>query len=100
MDEIAVAYRVSDNHLRQVVFHLGQAGFISTYRGKGGGLELASAPSSINLGKVIRAVERDLGAGGLEPLAPIMQEALDAYLAVLDRHTLEDVLTELRHSSA
>ena len=90
--EIAAAYRVNENHLKQVAYHLDKAGIVRTYRGKGGGLELAWVPSSINLGKVFRVIERDLGAGGFEPLVPIMQEALDAYLAVLARYTLEDFL--------
>ena len=90
--EIAAAYRVNENHLKQVAYHLGKAGIVRTYRGKGGGLELAWAPSSINLGKVFQVIERDLGAVDFEPLVPIMQEALDAYLAVLDRYTLEDVV--------
>ena len=37
-----------------------------------------------------------LGAGDFDPLAPIAREALDAFLAVLDRYTLEDVLREHR----
>ena len=37
-------------------------------------------------------IERDLCAVDFEPLVPMMQEALDAYLAVLDRYTLEDVV--------
>lgn len=90
--ETAAAYRVNENHLKQVAYHLGEAGIVRTYRGKGGGLELAWAPSSINLGKVFQVIERDLGAVDFEPLVPIMQEALDAYLAVLDRYTLEDVV--------
>ena len=70
--EIAAAYRVNENHLKAVTFQLGRAGFISTNRSKGGGWELAWAPSSINLGKVFRAIERDLGAGDFEPLAAVM----------------------------
>lgn len=98
--EISAAYRVSENHLRHVVFHLGRSGFVRTYRGRGGGLELGRAPASIKLGAVFRAVERDLGAGDFDPLAPIAREALDAFLTVLDRYTLEDVLRERRPPSA
>ena len=98
--DISTAYRVSENHLTRVVAHLARSGFITTYRGKGGGLELGRAPASINLGAVFQAVERDLGAGDFDPLAPIAREALDAFLAVLDRYTLEDVLRERRPPSA
>ena len=98
--DISAAYRVSEDHLRHVVFHLGRSGFVRTYRGRGGGLELGRAPASIKLGAVFRAVERNLGAGDFEPLAPIAREALDAFLAVLDRYTLEDVSSERRPPSA
>ena len=40
----------------------------------------------------MRVTERVLGAGDFEPLAGIMQEAPGAYLAMLDRRTIEHVM--------
>ena len=62
------------------------------YRGKTGGAELAMPPNEIGLGAALRVTARVLGAGDFEPLAGIMQEALGAYLAMLDRHTIEHVM--------
>ena len=62
------------------------------YRGNTGGTELARPPNEIGLGAALQVTERVLGAGDFEPLAGIMQEALGACLAMLDRHTIENVM--------
>lgn len=104
--EIALAYGISENHLMKLVHRLGQRGFIVTTRGKNGGLELARPASEINLGEVFRATEGNFNlvecfAGrekntcpiaGPCALTPILETALDAFLDVLDRHTLADLL--------
>ena len=61
--EIADAYGISENHLMKLVHQLGQEGFITTIRGKNGGLELAMPASEINLGEVFRATEGNCPAG-------------------------------------
>lgn len=105
--EIAGAYGVSKSHLTTLAYRLGQRGFIKTSRGAGGGLELARSGSAINLGAVIRAVEPDFKlaecfAGAEKCACPIagsceitrvLELALQAFFEVLDRHTLEDLVT-------
>ena len=103
--EMAAAYRVSENHLMAVVHRLGTLGYLETVRGKGGGVRLARPPGAINLGEVVRRVETDMALvecfaaePGQCPIAPacalrgVLGEALDAFLAVLDRYTLADLL--------
>lgn len=101
--EIARAYGISENHLTKVVHHLGRMGVVETLRGRGGGLRLARPPEAIVIGEVVRQTEDDLalvdcfgsvpcaiaGACGLQRL---LGEALGAFLAVLDRATLADLL--------
>lgn len=100
--EIAAAYGIAENHLTKVVLLLGQAGDVATVRGRGGGLRLARPASEINIGAVVRRTEPGLalapclGTGScvIMPacgLKPVLAEALDAFLGVLDRYTLADL---------
>ncbi|MFP4639968.1 MAG: RrF2 family transcriptional regulator [Guyparkeria sp.] len=101
--EIASYYEVSYNHLMKVANLLASRGHVRAHRGKGGGLELARAPEAISLGEVARDVECHwhlvdcFGEGSRCPiqngcrLAPILGEALEAFWAVLDRHSLADI---------
>lgn len=101
--EIARAYGISESHLTKVVHQLGRSGMIRTTRGRGGGLRLAKPPAEIVVGAVVRQTEEDLAlvecfAGGACVItAPCrlrraLGEALAAFLAVLDRYTLADLL--------
>lgn len=104
--EIADAYGISENHLTKVVHRLGREGFVTTVRGRKGGLELAMPPGEIGLGAVFRATEGNFALvecfaegekngcpiSGPCALTHVLEAALDAFLDVLDRHTLEDLL--------
>lgn len=105
ISEIADRYEVSRNHLVKVVHNLARGGFIRSYRGKGGGIELARDLAKINLGEVVRYTE-----GPLKPvecfdvernrcvitnacgLAEVIAEACNSFFATLDRYTLADLL--------
>ena len=103
--QIAKAFDVSENHLVKVVHHLGKSGWLANVRGRGGGLELARAPSRINVGHVVRSAEgtavlaecfADSGSHcAIEPccrLKGVLGEAMSAFYAVLDRYTLADLV--------
>lgn len=102
--QVADQYRISENHLNKVAHHLGQAGFITTVRGKGGGLRLARSAEAISLGAVVRQTEPDMtlvpcfGSGDTScPIGPVcglpsvLHEARAAFMAVLDRYTVADL---------
>jgi Rrf2 family nitric oxide-sensitive transcriptional repressor len=102
--EICAAFDVKANHLTKVVHHLARKGWVSTVRGKGGGLTLARAPDAIRLGDVVREAEgEDLPAECFSArgnhcaiasrchLKGVLAEAVEAFHAVLDRYTLADI---------
>jgi len=101
--EIADAFDISENHLMKVSHALGKAGLLANVRGKGGGLELAMTPKAINVGNVVRITE-----GAPHPaecfsahntccivrackLRTVLDDAVQAFYAVLDCYTLEDI---------
>jgi Rrf2 family nitric oxide-sensitive transcriptional repressor len=103
IEEMAASYRVSRAHLMKVVNALTRAGFLTAVRGRSGGLKLARPADEIRLGDVVRATEPDFAlvecfASGSQcvitgccRLPRVMNEALDAFLAALDRHTLATI---------
>ena len=104
IDEIAAAYGISSHHLTKVVHQAALAGDIASVRGRGGGLRLTRRPETIVVGAVLRRTESDLeiapcfcadGACIIQPacvLQGALRDALDAFLAVLDRVTLADLV--------
>ncbi|MEO4052577.1 Rrf2 family transcriptional regulator [Solibacillus sp. CAU 1738] len=105
IQEIADTYQISKNHLMKVTYDLGQHGLIETIRGRGGGIRLAVPPEEINIGAVVRKTEEDFHL--VECFNPennlckisaecqlkhALNEALLAYLAVLDKYYISDFL--------
>ena len=104
--ELAEFFKISRNHLVKVVHNLSVKGFIRSIRGKGGGLYLARPADQINIGNVVRAMEghfhlvdclnaEKAGLCKLHPhcgLTPLLGNALEQFLLVLDAKTLSEVL--------
>lgn len=107
--EIASAFTIKENHLTKVVHFLGQQGWLATVRGKGGGISLALPADQIPVGAVVRQTEgADLPAECFDHdsntcslarvcrLRGALKEAADAFHAVLDRYTVEDLVHNRR----
>ncbi len=104
INDIAESFDISKQHLMKVVNDLGQRGYLDTVRGRKGGIRLRRQPRDINLGRVVRETEDKLGViGCLEQrgycriervcvLRGVLREATNAFLAVLDAHTLADLI--------
>jgi len=103
--DISNIYNISNNHISKVVYELGQLGLIKTVRGKNGGIKLALSPEEINIGTVVRKTENLNIVECFDPthnmciissackLKFSLNEALQAYLSVLDKYTLADVVS-------
>ncbi|MGZ3181856.1 MAG: Rrf2 family transcriptional regulator [Telluria sp.] len=106
VEEVATAHGISRNHLTKVVHRLGVAGFVTTLRGRAGGIRLARDPSQIRLGDVVRLTEPDFDivecfdenntACVLSRscvLKSVLGMATRSFLRELDNKTLASVLT-------
>lgn len=107
--DIARRMGMSQDHLAKVIARLAQLGYVETLRGRDGGVRLAQAPEAINVGAVVRATEDNLDlVECFDPstnrcpiapacaLAPALDEALAAFLGVLDRYTVADLTAKPR----
>lgn len=105
IDEVVAQFGISKGHVMKVVHRLGQRGYLETMRGKNGGLRLARKPSLISVGALVRDMEEELGVVGclqgekgfcrIEKscvLRGALHEATSAFLAVLDRFTIADLI--------
>jgi Rrf2 family nitric oxide-sensitive transcriptional repressor len=102
--DIARRMRISEDHLFKVVHRLAAEGFVTTQRGRTGGVRLARAPERIVVGAVVRRLEESFALVECFtpetnecPIAPAcalaktLHTALRAFLAVLDDVTLADI---------
>jgi Rrf2 family nitric oxide-sensitive transcriptional repressor len=102
--EISGQMAMSDDHLTKVVQRLARKGYVSTLRGRGGGVRLEREPGTIVVGEVIRDCEDDLAlvpcfacseSCPISPvcrLAGLLDDALGAFLKLLDQATLADLI--------
>ena len=103
--EISEAYGISGHHLNKIAQRLTHIGAIQALRGRNGGIRLAKDPKDINVGEILRQTEENLvivecfsEATNTCPLISeckfrvLLQDALEAFLKVLDAHTLQDLI--------
>ena len=57
VQEIALSYGISANHIAKVAQTLTRLGYVKSLRGRGGGLVLAGDPERISVGEVVRQTE-------------------------------------------
>jgi len=102
---IATRMNMSYEHLVKIVQRLAELGYVETVRGRNGGVRLSKPADEIRLGKLVRETEENLTlvecfdpAHNTCPISPVcrlagvLDEALSAFLAVLDTRTLADAL--------
>ena len=107
VNDVAEAYGLSRNHLLKVAQTLRDLDLVETVRGRSGGIRLGKAPGEIGIGALVRATEEEFSlaecmqAGGrgcvISPacrLKGMLHEALGAFLSVLDKYTLADIVRD------
>ena len=95
--EISRRLDITPLNVFKVVHLLSRAGFVEAVRGRNGGVRLARAARSIRIGEIVRAMEAtqvEVTGGAIDAkprINTIFDNALDAFISVLDQHTLADM---------
>jgi Rrf2 family protein len=99
--ELSQRLAITQQNVFKIVNLLARAGLIEAVRGRNGGVRLARPAASIRIGDVVRAtevthVEIEEGTAGRKPTRArgvnrILDDALGAFIDVLDQHTLADM---------
>jgi Rrf2 family nitric oxide-sensitive transcriptional repressor len=93
--DIAQRLDITQQNAFKIVHLLSKAGFLSSVRGRNGGVRLARPAAKIRVGDVVRAIEfsgSDSKEGrGHASLSQIVDDALEAFISVLDQHTLAEM---------
>lgn len=105
IEALAELHKVSRNHLMKVAQSLVAVGLVKSVRGRRGGLTLARDPKTIRMGSVVRALEADMELvaclgeqsascvlNGACRLTDSLGNAIEAFLAEVDRFTLADLV--------
>ena len=107
--DLARAEKIPKKFLEAILLALKNQGILSSRKGPGGGYSLAVAPTSLTIGKVVRAFEGDfapvpcLADAGMVKCAEcddmetcgirlVMADVKQAVSAVLDKTTIADML--------
>ena len=103
IEEMATSYRISRAHLMKVVNLLTRSGYLTAVRGRSGGVKLARPADEIRLGQMLRETEPDFALvecftsgnqcviTGCCRLPSVLDEAVEAFLAALDKYTLAGI---------
>ena len=100
--ELSGRLEITQQNVFKIVNLLARAGLIEAVRGRNGGVRLARRADQIRIGEVVRATE--ITHVEVEDCAPlrkqksrsgvneILDDALGAFIDVLDQHTLADMV--------
>jgi Rrf2 family protein len=110
--ELSKRLGITKQNVFKIVHILSRAGFVAAVRGPSGGVRLSRAAASIRIGDVVRTIEvTDVEIDGeasatSKPLQKtgsinaVLDEALTAFVSVLDQHTLADLAATRRPERA
>ncbi|WP_417840194.1 RrF2 family transcriptional regulator [Tritonibacter scottomollicae] len=102
IETLSRIYRLPHSSLMKIVSELVRQGFVTSVRGRYGGIKLGQAASEITVGQVVRDMEESFkvancGECVIQPqcaLQEVFVEAVNAFLSVLDRSTIADLIRD------
>jgi Rrf2 family nitric oxide-sensitive transcriptional repressor len=98
--DLSARLGITMQNVFKIVHILSRSSLIVAVRGRHGGVRLARAAADIRIGEVVRAMETMgdvVSAGGprgtrrATPMAAVIDDALEAFITVLDQHTLAEM---------
>lgn len=103
--EITEYYHISHNHVVKVVHRLVQLGYITSSKGKGGGITLACHANKMRLGDIVKMLEPNVNLvecfdtvtntcriSTSCQMKHYFHEAFASFLATLNKYTLADIV--------
>src|SRR5690606_37408090 len=101
--ELAERLQVSQNHAMKIVHFIAKQDWLITTRGKGGGIRLNPLSLNLQLGQIVRILQRDSNVVEcnnptcvLRPtcgLIGILDDSVEQLYSTLDQYLLQDVIT-------
>lgn len=102
---LAEKMNISIDHLKKIVNKLGKTEYITTIKGRNGGIKLGIEPKDINLGDILKVTEENMSIvecmnlRGNCPLIikdcklkKVISNSLEAFIDEMSKYTLEDIL--------
>lgn len=101
--DLSASLDITMQNVFKIVHILSRAGLTAAMRGRHGGIRLSRAASEIFIGDIVRAMEQPeaasdpaarQGEGGTSAagVTRVLDDALEAFIAVLDKHSLADMV--------
>jgi len=91
--DLSSSLDITMQNVFKIVHILSRSRLTAAVRGRHGGIRLSRAPDTIFIGDIVRAMEStepsSASAGGV---TRVLDDALEAFIAVLDRHSLADMV--------
>lgn len=100
--DLSTTLDITMQNVFKIVHILSRAGLTAAVRGRHGGIRLSRSADKIFIGDIVRAMEQtelaadaerqDDGAPSAADVTRVLDDALEAFIAVLDRHSLADMV--------
>jgi Rrf2 family protein len=101
--DLSATLDITMQNVFKIVHILSRAGLTAAVRGRHGGIRLSRSADAIFIGDIVRAMEQtdaapdaagrqsEAGASAVD-VTRVLDDALEAFIAVLDRHSLADMV--------
>jgi len=98
--DLSATLDITMQNVFKIVHILSRSGLTAAVRGRHGGIRLSRSADAIFIGDIVRAMEQtESEPGGRQgserstgDVTRVLDDALDAFIAVLDRHSLADMV--------